>query len=85
MHLSPRCGARTRAGGACRAPAVGGRARCRMHGGARGSGGQAGNRNAWKHGIYGRAAIAERRRVNAMLAEGWRTLREIEAPPVRSN
>ena len=33
LHLSPRCGARTRCGGACRAPAVHGRLRCRMHGG----------------------------------------------------
>ena len=78
MHLSPRCGARTRSGGACRAPAVGGRARCRMHGGARGSGAQRGNRNAWKHGIYGRAAAAERRWVNALLAEGWQTIRTLE-------
>ena len=29
----PRCGARTRAGGRCKAPAVHGRRRCRMHGG----------------------------------------------------
>jgi hypothetical protein len=34
-----RCGARTRAGHPCRQAAVTGRARCRMHGGARGSGG----------------------------------------------
>ena len=47
---APRCGARTRAGTPCRSPAVGGRARCRMHGGAKGSGAQRGNRNAWKHG-----------------------------------
>jgi hypothetical protein len=29
----PRCGARTRAGGACKAPVVRGKSRCRMHGG----------------------------------------------------
>lgn len=35
----PRCGARTRTGGACEAPAVRGGSRCRMHGGrASGSG-----------------------------------------------
>jgi hypothetical protein len=33
LHLAPRCGARTRAGCPCRAPAIHGRARCRMHGG----------------------------------------------------
>ena len=39
---TPRCGARTRNGTACRSPAVRGRHRCRMHGGARGSGGPLG-------------------------------------------
>jgi len=29
----PKCGARTRAGGSCKAPVVRGRSRCRMHGG----------------------------------------------------
>ncbi|MFL5137021.1 MAG: HGGxSTG domain-containing protein, partial [Microvirga sp.] len=32
MHLSPRCGARTRSGNACRAPGMP-NGRCRMHGG----------------------------------------------------
>ncbi len=48
---APRCGARTRSGAPCRSPAVGGKARCRMHGGGRGSGAPRGNRNAWKHGL----------------------------------
>lgn len=34
LNLSPRCGARTRAGCPCRAPALRGKARCRRHGGA---------------------------------------------------
>ncbi len=33
LGLAPRCGARTRAGCPCRAPAIRGRLRCRMHGG----------------------------------------------------
>jgi hypothetical protein len=33
LDLIPRCGARTRAGCACRAPAIHGKLRCRMHGG----------------------------------------------------
>jgi len=33
LALAPRCGARTRAGGPCRAPAIRGKLRCRMHGG----------------------------------------------------
>src|SRR5262249_1952730 len=48
-----RCGAKTRAGHPCRQAAVKGRSRCRMHGGANGSGGPRGNRNAnFKHGLY---------------------------------
>jgi hypothetical protein len=39
MAKAPRCGAKTRAGHSCRQAAVWGRARCRMHGGATGSGG----------------------------------------------
>jgi hypothetical protein len=39
-----RCGAKTRAGHPCRQAAVKGRTRCRMHGGAKGSGGPRGNR-----------------------------------------
>ncbi len=33
LHLALRCGARTRAGCPCRAPAIHGKLRCRMHGG----------------------------------------------------
>ncbi|WP_296540336.1 HGGxSTG domain-containing protein, partial [Rhizorhabdus sp.] len=51
LASAPRCGARTRSGAPCRSPAVGGRRRCRMHGGARGSGAPRGNRHAWKHGL----------------------------------
>jgi hypothetical protein len=61
MHASPRCGARTRAGHDCMAPAVTGMNRCRMHGGAPGSGAPLGNRNAFKHGHYARAAVDVRR------------------------
>jgi glucans biosynthesis protein len=40
-----------------------------MHGGARGSGAPRGNRNALKHGLYTRAAMAERRRLGALMRE----------------
>lgn len=46
------CGARTRSGRPCRNPPVTGKVRCRMHGGAHGSGAQPGNTNALKHGRY---------------------------------
>jgi hypothetical protein len=67
MHRSPRCGARTRRGSPCRSPAVRGKGRCRMHGGAAGSGGQPGNRNALRHGHYTAGTIAERRALRALL------------------
>src|SRR4051794_9668724 len=55
MNLSPRCGARTRSGSPCRSPAVSGKRRCRMHGGAAGSGAPEGKRNGrYRHGLYGR-------------------------------
>ncbi len=60
MLGSPRSGARTRSGAACRAPPVAGKARCRKHGGAAGSGGQPGNQNARKDGYYSDAEKAVR-------------------------
>jgi hypothetical protein len=50
-------------------PAVSGKKRCRMHGGAPGSGAPKGNSNALKHGRHTRQAIAERRQDNALLRE----------------
>jgi glucans biosynthesis protein len=54
---TPRCGARTRTGGACRSSVVKGRHRCRMHGGAKGSGAPFGNRNACKQSAHAREAV----------------------------
>ena len=49
---APRCGAKTKhnKGNPCRCPAVRSKSRCRIHGGAKGSGAQRGNTNALKHG-----------------------------------
>ncbi|MGY4402859.1 HGGxSTG domain-containing protein [Bradyrhizobium sp. USDA 3315] len=74
MLASRRCGARTRCGGSCRAPAVRGKTRCRMHGGATGSGAPRANRNARKHGRFTREAIAERRQIRALLGDVRRML-----------
>ena len=74
MLASLRCGAKTRSGGACRSPAVHGRKRCRMHGGARGSGAPKANQNARKHGLFTRDAIVERRRIRALLGEARKLL-----------
>jgi hypothetical protein len=55
MHLSPRCGARTRTGNSCRSPVVHGKRRCRMHGGAPRSGALSGKRHGrYRHGAYTR-------------------------------
>ena len=69
MNQAPRCGARTRSGNPCRSPVVKGKRRCRMHGGAKGSGAPKGNRNACKHGLYGREMLELRRAMRAMLDE----------------
>jgi hypothetical protein len=59
LRQAPRCGARTRKGAACQSPAVRGKTRCRMHGGARGSGGPIGERNGnYRHGHYTKQRIA---------------------------
>jgi len=75
MLSSPRCGARTRSGKPCRSPAVSGKRRCRMHGGAPGSGAPRGNRNALKHGLYTREALKERLLVQDLIRQS-RTLLE---------
>jgi hypothetical protein len=77
MHASRRCGARTRTGHACMSPAVGGMNRCRMHGGAPGSGAPLGNRNAFKHGHYTQAAYDVRRRVRDLARLAHRLAREL--------
>jgi hypothetical protein len=78
MQASPRCGAKIRSGGACRAPAMRGKKRCRMHGGAPGSGAPRENRNARKHGLFAGEAIAERRQVRALLGEARKLLQAMK-------
>ena len=53
FELAPRCGARTKRnkGLPCQNPAVKGKSRCRLHGGAKGSGAKLGNSNALLHGL----------------------------------
>ena len=77
MLASPRCGAKTRCGDACRSPAVHGKKRCRMHG-APGSGAPRANRNARKHGLFTGDAIAERRRIRELLGEARKLLEEMK-------
>ena len=68
LREAPRCGARTRRGKPCPSPAVKGKRRCRMHGGAPGSGAPKGERNGnYRHGFYTAKAIAERRALRALI------------------
>lgn len=67
MLSSLRCGAKTRSGRPCQSPAVAGKKRCRMHGGAEGSGAPKGNKNALKHGLYTKEAIEERRALRRLI------------------
>ena len=67
---SPRCGAKTRDGTPCMAPVVPGKTRCRIHGGAPGSGAPIGNTNAVTHGKYRK----EQRGLEFSLARAWRDI-----------
>jgi hypothetical protein len=78
MQCSLRCGAKTRSGKPCQSPAVSGKRRCRMHGGAAGSGAPRGNKNALKNGLYTREVIAERRQLRALLRQSSKLLGQIE-------
>ena len=66
LSRAPRCGAKTRKGGECQAPAVHGKRRCRMHGGTN-PGAPKGNQNALKHGLRSAAVMAEQRRLRETL------------------
>jgi len=78
MLSSPRCGAKTRRGGSCRSPTVHGKTRCRMHGGAAGSGAPRGNQNACKNGLYTREAKARRRQIRDFLQQTKDTIAKLK-------
>lgn len=77
MLACERCGAKTRSGKPCRAPAANGKGRCRLHGGAKGSGAPLGNQNALKHGRYTKAAIEERRALRKLIRDAEKFLEEV--------
>ncbi len=78
MLSSPRCGAKTRSGRPCRSPAVQGKKRCRMHGGAKGSGAPKGNQNALKHGLSTAEAIREQKALRRLIRDAQALIEEIE-------
>ena len=78
MRSSLRCGAKTRSGKPCMSPAVSGKKRCRMHGGAAGSGAPIGNQNALKTGVFTREAIEERRALQDLMRSARQLALKIE-------
>jgi uncharacterized protein YjcR len=56
---------------------VHGKKRCRMHGGAQGSGAPRANQNARKHGQFARGALAERRQIQALLGDARKLLEKM--------
>jgi hypothetical protein len=80
--MRDQCGARTRSGAPCRASKVTGKSRCRMHGGAAGSGAPKGDRNGnWRHGRFTCEAIAERRATRGLLHSTRDTLAALSRAP----
>jgi len=60
------------------APAVSGKTRCRMHGGAQGSGAPKGNQNALKYGGHTKEAREARARLRAYVRQAEKLLKELE-------
>ena len=75
---APHCGAKTRKGTPCKAPAMA-NGRCRMHGGKstgpRTPEGLERSRKAnWKHGFYSAKSIADRKFIRQLLADSKETI-----------
>jgi len=51
---------------------------CRMHGGAPGSGAPKKNRSVFKHGLFTRGAIEQRKQVQALIGQSRKLLQDIE-------
>jgi uncharacterized protein YjcR len=76
MRESPRCGAKTpknALSGSRRAR----KKRCRMHGGAKGSGAPIGNQNALTHGLSTAESKAFNKHIQEILRRGKETLRKV--------
>lgn len=75
---APRCGAKTKRnnGNPCRSPAVRGKARCRIHGGSKGSGAKQSNANALKHGETTKKAKAHRKEIRFQIKR-WKNFQKL--------
>jgi hypothetical protein len=71
LRRARRCGAKARTTGLpCRAPAVRGRPRCRMHGCGRGAGGPLGERNGnYRHGRHTQQSEATAESLRTLIRE----------------
>lgn len=74
MHLSPRCGAKTRSGSPCCSPAMP-NGRCRMHGGSSPGAPMGETNGMYRHGRYTNDAIMQRRDLNAWIRSMQRAAR----------
>lgn len=75
--MNEQCGAKNRAGLPCRRPPAIGKRRCKLHGGAPGSGAPAGEQNGnYRHGRFTRAASEQRKQ---RVEESAQRLKEAEA------
>jgi hypothetical protein len=71
LRLTPRCGAKKQDSLPCQKPRAKGRTRCRLHGGAPGSGAPRGEANGrHSHGLLTAEAINERIALSAILGRG---------------
>jgi hypothetical protein len=72
LRQAPRCLARTRRGTPCQSPAAAGKTRCRMHGGATGSGAPKGKRNGnYRHGGFTAEGLSLRALMSSIMR--WRS------------
>jgi uncharacterized protein YjcR len=72
-----KCLAKNRKGFPCGRAKSKGKKRCRLHGGAAGSGAPIGNKNAFKHGHYSRESLQKHRETSATLREAKAVLKEL--------
>lgn len=79
FESAPRCGARTKSNGGkpCRCPALKGKKRCRVHGGAKGSGARLHNLNALKHGETTNEAKLYRKEIRQAIKSSKNLIKEL--------
>jgi hypothetical protein len=78
IQAPTRCGAKTRRGTPCQSLPVCGKRRCRMHGGAPGSGAPFGRRNGnYRHGHFSSEAKQERRRLRLLVQDARKMVKSL--------